>query len=82
LPSQLADWSPRAWARSRRFSTSAAIYVAIHAERFDIAAGAQKVQSLIQEHNRTHAEPDGVVLVELWFSPDAWENGRLTADLS
>ena len=64
------------------FTMSAAIYVAIHAERFDIAAGAQNVQSLIQEHNRTHAEPDSVVLVEPWFNPDAWENGRLTADLS
>jgi hypothetical protein len=29
------------------FTMSAAIYVAIHAERFDIAGGAQKVQSLI-----------------------------------
>jgi SAM-dependent methyltransferase len=28
-----------------------------------------------------HTVPGGVVIVEPWFSPDVWEDGRLTADL-
>ncbi len=28
-----------------------------------------------------HAPPGGVVVVEPWLSPEAWEDGRLTADL-
>jgi hypothetical protein len=28
-----------------------------------------------------HTRPGGVVVVEPWFSPDQWQNGRLTADL-
>ncbi|MBA3642940.1 MAG: class I SAM-dependent methyltransferase [Chloroflexia bacterium] len=29
-----------------------------------------------------HTRPGGVVVVEPWFSPDQWQNGRLTADLT
>ncbi len=29
-----------------------------------------------------HVVPGGVVVVEPWFSPDVWEDGRLTADLT
>jgi ubiquinone/menaquinone biosynthesis C-methylase UbiE len=29
-----------------------------------------------------HLEPGGVVLVEPWFFPQVWENGRVTADLT
>lgn len=28
-----------------------------------------------------HMRPGGVVVVEPWFSPDEWQNGRLTANL-
>lgn len=28
-----------------------------------------------------HTRPGGVVVVEPWFSPDQWQDGRLTADL-
>jgi SAM-dependent methyltransferase len=28
-----------------------------------------------------HTAPGGVVIVEPWFTPEAWESGRLTADL-
>jgi ubiquinone/menaquinone biosynthesis C-methylase UbiE len=152
------------------FTKSAAIYDAIHAARFDAAAAANTVHSLIQTHKRTtgnalldvacgtgayllqlrshyavegldldpgmlavarqkvpdvpfhradlvdfdldrrfdavlclggsigyvetvdrlrqavgalarHTLPGGVVIVEPWFHPEAWEQGRLTADL-
>lgn len=29
-----------------------------------------------------HALPGGVVIVEPWFSPEVWEEGRVTADLT
>src|SRR5262249_42118696 len=28
-----------------------------------------------------HVEPGGVLIVEPWFGPDVWEDGRISADL-
>jgi len=60
-------------------------------QRFDViiclgsAIGYVKTLARLQQAIRTlarHLVPGGVIAIEPWFSPDVWENGRLSADLT